>query len=379
MWQGDGPALGDEEGRAQRLRMSARVQCVARRLPVLLIVGGLAFDFGTPPRYTAAPFFAAATLVAAALCSLRATMLTVLAAVVSEFAVVILHRNAGYEASLTEVATVLVVALLALGLNRVVRLREAELASVRDVAEATQRALLPAPPERIAGLSVAARYVGARADALVGGDLYAVQETPYGVRLIVADVRGKGLEAVAAAAIVIGVFREAAGQEATLEAVAGRLERALQQESARHTDPDRSEEFATAVLAELPTDGSPRLRLLNRGHPAPLLLTADGEVRELSPTAPALPLGMGDVAGWPDRPDETSLPGGALLLFFTDGVTEARDGRDRFYDPCVRLRGGPPAGPDGLLDTLIEDVGRHTGGATADDMALLAVQRPMGA
>ncbi|MFI1302533.1 hypothetical protein [Streptomyces sioyaensis] len=48
---------------------------VSRWLPVLLIVGGLAFDFGTPPRYTAAPFLAAATPVAAALCSLRATML----------------------------------------------------------------------------------------------------------------------------------------------------------------------------------------------------------------------------------------------------------------------------------------------------------------
>ncbi|MFF7231439.1 SpoIIE family protein phosphatase [Streptomyces sioyaensis] len=43
------------------------------------------------------------------------------------------------------------------------------------------------------------------------------------------------------------------------------------------------------------------------------------------------------------------------------------------------LRGSPPAGPDGLLDTLVEDVSRHTGGATADDMALLAVQRPQGA
>ncbi|MFI2183922.1 hypothetical protein [Streptomyces sioyaensis] len=36
-------------------------------------------------------------------------------------------------------------------------------------------------------------------------------------------------------------------------------------------------------------------------------------------------------------------------------------------------------GRDGVLDTLIEDVSRHTGGASADDMALLAVQRPLGA
>lgn len=43
---------------------------------------------------------------------------------------------------------------------------------------------------------------------------------------------------------------------------------------------------------------------------------------------------------------------------------------------CAAAR---PPGPDGLLDTLIEDVSRHTGGATVDDMALLAVQRPLGA
>lgn len=374
-----GPATGDGEWRARRVRTSPWGQRLARWLAAVLIVGGIAFDLATPPSYTAAPFFSAAPLVAAPLLSLRATVLTALAAVAGEIWVVA-YRSAAtdYHQSVTESATVFVVALLALGVHRVVRLSDAHLASVRDVSEAAQRALLPMPPERLAGLAVAARYVGARADARIGGDLYAVQNTPHGVRLIVGDVRGKGMAAVAAAVVVIGAFREAAEQETTLEAVAGRLERALQREGGRRAGLDQYEGFTTAVLAEIPANGQSVLRILNRGHPPPLLLTPDGGLRELAPAASALPLGMGEVASWPDRSDETFLPAGSLVLFFTDGVTGARDFRGRCYEPSNRLRGRRFPDPDGLLDTLIEDVARHTGGAPADDMALLAVQRPMG-
>ncbi|MEE4424777.1 PP2C family protein-serine/threonine phosphatase [Streptomyces sp. DSM 41528] len=359
--------------------MSPVGRSLACWLPAVLILGGLAFDMATPPSYTAAPFFSAAPLVAAPLFSLPATALTALAAMAGE-SMVVTYRSAAQDTheSVTEIATVFVVALLALAINRVVRMSDAHLASVRDVSEAAQRAVLPAPPERLGGLAVAARYVGARADARIGGDFYAVQDTPHGVRLIVGDVRGKGLEAVEAAVVVIGAFREAAEQEATLEAVAGRLERALQREGGRRAGIDRYEGFTTAVLAEIPAGGRSVLRVLNRGHPAPLLLGPDGGLCELTPAAPALPLGMSEVAGWPDRSDESFFPAGALLLFFTDGVTEARDLRGRFYDPADKLRGRHFPGPGGLLDALIEDVARHTGGAPADDMALLALQRPMG-
>ncbi|WP_336047824.1 PP2C family protein-serine/threonine phosphatase [Streptomyces sp. CA2R101] len=369
---------GRQVGRGRRTKLSGRR--LVRLLPALLIAGGLVVGVVTPAGYTAAPFFCAAPLIAASLSSLRSTAVTSLAAVLGEIWAVT-YRGAieDYQESVAESVMVFVVALLALGLNRCVQRSDAQLASVRDISEAAQRAVLPMPPERLAGLGVAARYVGARADARIGGDLYAVQDTPHGVRLIVGDVRGKGLEAVEAAVIVIGAFREAAEQETTLEAVAGRLERALQREGGRRAGLDQFEGFTTAVLAEIPANGQSVLRVLNRGHPSPLLLTLDGGVRELVPAAPALPLGMGEVASWPDRSDETFFPAGALLLFFTDGVTEARDLLGRFYQPASRLRGRRFPGPDALLDTLVEDVARHTGGAPADDMALLAVQRPMSA
>ncbi|WP_242587546.1 PP2C family protein-serine/threonine phosphatase [Streptomyces sp. MST-110588] len=347
-------------------------------LPALLLTAGLIFDMATPAQYTAAPFFSAAPLVAAPLYSLRVTAVTAAVAVAAELWVATYHGDRDTNQSLTELVTVLVVAALALGINRVVRMSDARLASVRDVAEAAQRAVLPTPAQRIGGLAVAARYVAAQADARIGGDLYAVQDTPHGVRLIVGDVRGKGLEAVEAAVIVIGAFREAAEQEASLEAVAGRLERALQREGSRREGLDQFEGFTTAVLAEIPPDEHAPLRVLNRGHPPPVLFSPDGALRELVPRVPALPLGMSEVAGWPDRADETSFPAGSILLLFTDGVTEARNVRNEFYEPVLRLRGRHFPGPDALLDALVADVAEHTGGDTADDMALLAVRRPVG-
>lgn len=368
---------GDRERRARRATMSPVARRLARWLPALLIAAGLVFTLATPARYTAAPFFSAAPLVAAPLSTLRTTAVTVVAALAGEVVDVAYQGPPDTHQSAAEVATVFVVAVLALGINRVVRMSDARLASVRDVSEAAQRAVLPTPPERIGGLAVAARYVAAQADARIGGDLYAVQDTPHGVRLIVGDVRGKGLEAVEAAVVVIGAFREAAEQEATLEAVAGRLERALQREGRRREGLDQFEGFTTALLAEIPPGEHTTLRLLNRGHPAPLLLAPDGGLREIPPTTPALPLGMSEVAGWPDRADEAFFPAGSVLLLFTDGLTEARDRRGTFYDPAARLRGRHFPGPDVLLDELVADVAHHTGGAAADDMALLAVQRPM--
>ncbi|MFD7923795.1 PP2C family protein-serine/threonine phosphatase [Streptomyces sp. NPDC059740] len=368
----------DLENQGRHERLSPLWRWVALWLPVAMVVGGVAFDLVTPRSWTAAPLFAGAPLVAAAFYRLRATGAIAAAAVASITAVSLrlgLQGRRQVEELVAEILTVLLVSVLALGINRIVRLGDARLASVRDIAEAAQRALLPTPPERIGALAVAARYVAAQADARIGGDLYAVQDTPHGVRLIMGDVRGKGMEAVEAAVIVIGAFREAAEQEASLEAVAGRLERALQREGSRREGLDQFEGFTTAVLAEYPADARVGLRVVNRGHPPPLVIEAHGALREVTPASPALPLGMSEVAGWPDRADETDFPPGATLLLFTDGVTEARNAAGEFYDPVRRLGGRVFDSPEELLAALVADVAEHTRGETADDMALLAVRR----
>ncbi|MFD7031294.1 PP2C family protein-serine/threonine phosphatase [Streptomyces sp. NPDC059917] len=365
---------GDESG-AAGTGANRLIRRFVRTLPVLLVLLGLVFDLATPPNYTGSPFFSAAPLVAAPLFALGTTVLTGAFASLAVVALHVHHGTTWRAEAVTELVTVLTVSVLAILINRVVRRSGAQLASARGIAEAAQRAVLPTPADRIGGLHIAARYVAAEADAFIGGDLYAVQDTPYGVRLAVGDVRGKGLGAVEAVAVVLGAFREAAEQEPALEGVARRLERALAREGNRRDSLDAVEGFTTCVLAEIPR-GTGTLRIVNRGHPEPLLLGPDGSLAVLHPGEPALPLGMGELGSWPDRAEEWPFPAGATLLLHTDGLSEARDGAGEFYDPPARLRGRIFPGPEEVLDALITDVRRHTGGGATDDLALLAVARP---
>ena len=369
---GDGERVPVDTGARLVPYMHPSTRILVRALPALLIVAGTCYDLLAPEDFTGAPFFTAAVLVAAPLFSLAATVRTGL---VATGAMALVHLRFSFDAgAATEVVTVATVAVLAVAINRLLSRGDARLASAREIAEAAQRAVLPEPAERIGGFELAARYEAAQAGAFIGGDLYAVQDTPYGVRLVVGDVRGKGMGAVSVVAVVIGAFREAAEQETTLEAVAQRLERALAREGARRDDLDAFEGFVTAVLAEFP-HGLGAMRLVNRGHPGPLLLHGDGEVRTLAAPETALPLGMGALGAWPDRSQEEEFPSGTTLLFYTDGLSEARDARGVFFDPARGLSGRVFAGPDALLAAVVDDVFRHTGGGATDDMALLAVRR----
>jgi serine phosphatase RsbU (regulator of sigma subunit) len=345
-----------------------------RALPALLIVVGLVFDILTPPPFTAVPLFVAAPLAAAPFFSRAGTVRIGAASLLS---ILVLRSESGTVLQVVpslEVLTVLTASVLAFLINGVVRRGNEQLASARVIAETAMRAVLPEPNDWIGGLHVAARYEAAQADEFVGGDLFAVVDTPHGVRLVVGDVRGKGLDAVEAVAVIIGAFREVAEHEASLEGVAQRLERALAREGERRGGIDPVEGFVTAVLAEIP-HGAAEVRIVNRGHPEPLLLHPDGGVEVLAPSVPALPLGMG-LGVWPDLADVWSLAAGATLLVYTDGLSEARDEHGVFYDPAARLHGRIFPGPEELLSALTDDVRLHTGGKSTDDLALVAVVRP---
>ncbi|MFB6506616.1 MULTISPECIES: PP2C family protein-serine/threonine phosphatase [unclassified Streptomyces] len=367
MWKREQRRGGHAEGGVGTRRF-------VRAMPALMIIGGLVFDAFTPPTFTAIPLFVAAPLIAAPFFSLSSTVRTGIASMLAVIALRLSSSTLPEVVPLIELLTLATVSVLAVVINTVVRRGNEQLASARVIAETAMRAVLPKPSERIGGLHVAARYVAAQADEFVGGDLFAVTDTPYGVRLVVGDVRGKGLEAVGTVAVVIGAFREAAEQERSLEGVAWRLERALAREEARRGGLDVLEGFITAVLAEIPS-GLSRVRVVNRGHPEPILLHPDGALEVLRPTEPALPLGM-DLGAWPQRTDEWDLPAGTTLLLYTDGLSEARNAEGVFYDPADRLRGRIFPGPEELLSALTDDVRLHTGGETTDDMALLAVMCP---
>jgi hypothetical protein len=115
----------------------------------------------------------------------------------------------------TAVSVLVVTVLSASGGARGVQQNQ-RLADVTSVAEAAQRALLRPLPRQVGPLELGVVYLAAAAEARVGGDLYEVTRTQFGIRLIVGDVRGKGLDAVEIAADVLGVFREVAHEVYTL-------------------------------------------------------------------------------------------------------------------------------------------------------------------
>jgi hypothetical protein len=268
--------------------------------------------------------------------------------------------------------------------------QEQQIANVLSVAETVQRAVLQPPPTQLGPLTLGSVYIAAAADAKVGGDLYeAIATREHGIRLLMGDVRGKGLGAVEVAADVLGRFREVAHEVHTLGEVARRLDAGLARRYGQH------EEFVTALLAEIDLERG-WLTIFTCGHPPAILISADGAVTVLEAPSPAPPLGLitlghssGAEVGLPFHPNDQ-------LLLYTDGVTEARDRGRNFYPlpervaalaatPAGRARrarrprtGVAVANGSGapLLDLVRADLLKHVGAPLDDDAALLLVRAP---
>jgi serine phosphatase RsbU (regulator of sigma subunit)/anti-sigma regulatory factor (Ser/Thr protein kinase) len=233
------------------------------------------------------------------------------------------------------------------------------LATISRVAEAAQHAILAPPPARIGPVALAARYTSAAADALIGGDLYEVVTRPGSARLLIGDVRGKGLAAVRTATVVLGEFRAAAADIDDLGAVSRQLDRRLRPYLG-------DEDFVTALVAEIHDDG--RFAVASCGHP-PALLCQAGTLRWV-PMEHSLPLGLGA-----DPPvAEGRLELGDRLLLYTDGVVEARDSRGEFVD-LIDLAGTLAAGDlEDVLDDILGKLRAVAGAELGDDLALLVAE-----
>jgi serine phosphatase RsbU (regulator of sigma subunit) len=239
-------------------------------------------------------------------------------------------------------------------------LRESRLVAVQSAADAASRAILRPVAPVVAGVRVAATYVSASEEARIGGDLYEAVASEHGLRMVIGDVRGKGLEAVRLAASALGAFREAVHREADLQRVAAAMHEAVRRDAG-------PEDFVTAVLVEVRGEV---VQMLGCGHPHPLRLR-DGGIAELE-LPEALPLGLGA----PGPSVVVDVQPGDRVLLFTDGAIEARRA-GRFFPFQDAVRDGLASGS--LIDA-VEAIGRqvqeHADRGTADDIALLAFQLP---
>jgi serine phosphatase RsbU (regulator of sigma subunit) len=233
---------------------------------------------------------------------------------------------------------------------------------------ALQRSLLPAAPPSIEGLDVAVRYLPAEGD--LGGDWYDIFPLPSGkVGFVMGDVEGHGLRSAV---------------------VMGRLRSALRAYALDHDDPaevvyrlDRklcyfeSDITATVVYAvsEPPFDV---MTVCNAGHPAPLVARRGQPFAEVVDVSAGMLLGLD-----PEQhrhSEEVSLPSGAALAFYTDGLVERRTRSDNHTDPDVErldlVRRAFVAGDNAETACSRIIAGGLGDDSVEDDVALVVVRRP---
>ncbi|MFD9128445.1 PP2C family protein-serine/threonine phosphatase [Kitasatospora sp. NPDC059571] len=354
-------------------------------LPLGLIAAVCVVDVLAPPSIHLGPLLVAAPAITAAFAGPRMTAAIGALAVGAQVFIGAARGVLGTE-NLEAQITALVLVSALITLFRLIRDRhEHQLTRTRSVAQAAQQVLIQPLPDHSGPLGIASLYIAAEQGTEIGGDLFSAARTHHSTRLLIGDVRGKGLAAINHAALLAGAFRAAAHRRATLPNLAVHLDGAVRWDTAQwRTDTADSdggsvdETFATATLLDIP-DRDPVLHTVNCGHPPPLLLR-DGRVTPLDPREPALPLGLGTLAGPADYSTDTfAFEEGDLLLLYTDGVIEARDAEGTFYPLAERAASWTRQSPQELLRRLHDDLLVHTGGHLGDDAAVIAVRRGPGA
>ncbi|MFC8449885.1 PP2C family protein-serine/threonine phosphatase [Kitasatospora sp. NPDC057223] len=346
-------------------------------VPLLLIVAITVVDVLAPPQIHLGPLLIVAPAVTASFAHARATAVVGLLAIGAQVVIGLLRDGLTTPNHLAQIAALTLVSALVVGLRALRDRHEQELEQVRSVSEAAQRVLLRPLPARSGPLRLASSYLAAEAEAQVGGDLYALARTATGTRLLVGDVRGKGLASLGDAALLLGAFRAAAHLHATLPELARYLDGSVCWDLAQPTEgDDPGESFITAVILDVPDEGAV-VSMVDCGHPPPLLLH-EGTVTALAARQPAPPLGLGDLVPAEYRVETFPFLPGDRLLVYTDGVIEARDGRREFYPLAERITAWTGEPPAALLQHLRRDLLAHAGGRLDDDAAMVAVERLAG-
>jgi PAS domain S-box-containing protein len=236
------------------------------------------------------------------------------------------------------------------------------------VARTLQRSLLPAELSAPPGLRVAARYRAATTDLEVGGDFYDVFETDEGWMAILGDVCGKGPQAAALTAMTRYTTRAAAMHSHEPQRILEQLNGAMLRNNPH-------QQFATAILVSIDAHAAhSRLTCATAGHPAGLLLRADGDVETVG--------GPGHPVGIRSRPrfhqTQIELRPRDTLVLYTDGLTDVGPPERMLELEQLGAMVARCAGlePQELLDELERLVAAHRGsGRQRDDVALLALQQ----
>ena len=246
------------------------------------------------------------------------------------------------------------------------RAEESE-ARARALAQTLQQTLIPPAPPDIPGLEVDAAFRPAGSGDEVGGDFYDIFEIGAGDWVVaIGDVCGKGVDAAVVTALARHTIRAAAVNWRKPSEILKVVNEVLLR--------DDSDRFCTIALVRLhQTDDGWVAQVGSAGHPLPLICNPDTGPRVVG--EPGTLLGVLPEVDVSDA--QIALRPGDTIVLYTDGVTEARAGRDLFGEDRLRktlagLTGSAAAVTAGVLDEVM----RFQSGFPSDDIALVAVRIP---
>jgi phosphoserine phosphatase RsbU/P len=237
-----------------------------------------------------------------------------------------------------------------------------------------QRSFVSLVAPDVPGYELASHYEAARE---VGGDffdLFRMRRRGRPLSVVIADVSGKGI----AAALLMAFSRPLL--HAAIDNTAGPAE-ALERTNRILVQERRSSLFITALCASLALP-SGRLRLANAGHEPPLIIPGDG-----SPVLPVNVEGplLGAFGSLGLFEAEVELGAGDVILFYTDGVTDARsmtgerfeEGRLLAAIEAARNSAGDGRGAAaGIVESVRAAVTEFQAGMVpADDITIVAIGR----
>jgi len=236
-----------------------------------------------------------------------------------------------------------------------------------EVAETLQASLLPARlPSNVPGLEFGAAYAPATQWQEISGDFYDVFPSKGGWAIAIGDVCGKGQEAAAMTAAARHAIRALAHvHDSPGEVLAAANEVLLAG--------DYDERFVSVKLAFIERgEGRVWVRLAGAGHPGPAVVRADGRVEVLE--GDGLPLGL--FGGAEPSHQELELDEGDLLFLYTDGVTEARNADQEYFDERLTDALAATAGRSAAhtVRAVQELVTAFSDDELLDDVTILAVK-----
>ncbi|MFF9127377.1 PP2C family protein-serine/threonine phosphatase [Streptomyces sp. NPDC014889] len=343
-------------------------------VPLALIVVITTVNLATPGHPHVGPLLIVAPVLAAVTLGPKLTALTGVLALTDQLIFAVLLKDLHSAQRMAQIFAVVAASAFAALLSGMRERKVRELTRVRQVSEIAQNLVLRPLPPQMGPLRLAAVYLAAERETHIGGDLYAAARTAHGTRLLIGDVRGKGLTAVSDAALLLSAFRGAAHRQTGLAELTAYLDASVCWNLAEPGEDELAQEcFVTAMLVDIP-DHAPSVQIVHCGHPPPLRLR-QGQATALCADHAGLPLGL--QLGKPSHCVDTFDFGqGDLLLLYTDGVAEARNSRGDFYPLVERTAAWSGQHPEEFLEHLRTDLLAHAGGRLEDDAAMIALERP---